>query len=455
MLHLTALPLRSKAAAELFVDEKSSSVVQIGFHHPTLLVHMIKRGFRIGFALQNTGINISESSGSSLQINHIIRGLQRAGHHVSLVALRPKRRVLFTSDPQLMTYGKLSISGTKSFHLIESGIRRIQSSCRIPYFGLFDSYRFFEACCENLSGYTILHERNNLFSIGTALASRRLGLPYVLSLDSDQILEFDFLGMPLRGIQRVVAKWMAQFSYDAANVVTTVSQTYKSYFISQWGISADKIKVLPNGVDTEMFHPNINAGFIRRKHGLGSAPLIIFVGTFWPWHGLEEFIDIFRIVLKKIPRAKLLLVGDGVVKPKIVKSIAEYHIEDAVIFAGEIDYVTVPAYLNASDVAVAPFPPDVPNSSMGSPMKLFEYMASGNAIVASKIGQIEEILQNDDTGILVEPGNVDEFAQAIIDLLKDPEKRKMLGKNARQQAIEQHTWEQYINRLEHVYQSVL
>jgi len=114
----------------------------------------------------------------------------------------------------------------------------------------------------------------------------------------------------------------------------------------------------------------------------------------------------------------------------------------------------IPEILSAVNVAVIPYP-QLPKELWFSPLKLYEYMAAGKAIVASSSGQIAEVVQDGYNGLLVEPGNVNEFAQAITRLLKDPVELDWLGKNARQQAVEHHSWDGYIRRLEAVYQEAI
>jgi trehalose synthase len=82
-------------------------------------------------------------------------------------------------------------------------------------------------------------------------------------------------------------------------------------------------------------------------------------------------------------------------------------------------------------------------------------MSAGKAIVASCAGQIEEVLKHNHTGLLVESGDRNELGLAIKRLLKDPALRKQLGENARRQAVERHSWDNYITRLEQIYQGVL
>jgi len=82
-------------------------------------------------------------------------------------------------------------------------------------------------------------------------------------------------------------------------------------------------------------------------------------------------------------------------------------------------------------------------------------MAAGKAIVASRSGQITDVIQDGENGRLVKPGEIDDLAKVIVRLLNNPDEREWIGKNARQQAVEQHSWERYIRRLEEIYHSVL
>ena len=112
--------------------------------------------------------------------------------------------------------------------------------------------------------------------------------------------------------------------------------------------------------------------------------------------------------------------------------------------------------LSVADIAVVPAAP-VPASrgGTGTPLKLFEYMAAGKPIVATALNQAAEVLQDGHTGPLVEAGDIHSFAEAIVTLLNDPVERVRLGKNARQQAIERYSWEEYTRRLEEIYLNVL
>jgi glycosyltransferase involved in cell wall biosynthesis len=193
---------------------------------------------------------------------------------------------------------------------------------------------------------------------------------------------------------------------------------------------------------------------MREKLDFGNAPVIAFVGGFQLWHGLDLLVESFARVLTECPQAKLLLVGDGPAREVVEAQIAKFELGNSVVITGLIPQSQVPKMLAVADIAVIPYP-ELPQELWFSPLKLYEYMAAGKAIVASNAGQIAEVIQNGQNGLLVESGDVEGLGNAIVALIKNPIERERLGNNAKQQALEQHSWKQYIRRLEEIYLSVL
>jgi glycosyltransferase involved in cell wall biosynthesis len=131
-------------------------------------------------------------------------------------------------------------------------------------------------------------------------------------------------------------------------------------------------------------------------------------------------------------------------------------LQQSVIMTGAIAHADVPDMLSIADIAVVPSAPvSASHGGTGTPLKLFEYMAAGKPIVATALNQAAEVIRDGNNGLLVEAGDINQFAEAILRLLKDPGERVRLGQNARQQAIELYSWEEYTKRLEEIYRDVL
>jgi glycosyltransferase involved in cell wall biosynthesis len=418
---------------------------------------------KIAHLYQESGIKFYEPQAAQLHIYHTMRGLQRAGHDVTLLALQD-RQVLCTNDLQIFKidkrlascYGQLGLSGTTLFKHFESGIRRLQAIFHFPYFALFDSYRLAEASDINLKGYDILHERFNLLALGGAWASKKLGIPLVLEVNADLLEQRKFKGSPERGLRRLFAIWVTRFCFKTAVKIICISTDLKDHLHRQWNIEAHKLAVLPIAADVEAFKPNHNAERVKASLGLTTEPVVIWVGGFFPWHDLDLLLESFYQVLQKQPRAKLVLVGDGQTRPVVAKKIMRLGLGHAVIMPGAIAHTSVPEMVSIAEVAVVPAAPVPANrGGTGTPLKLLEYMAAGKAIVATALNQAAEVIQDGQNGLLVEAGNVNGFAEAVLTLLNDPVKRDRLGQNARQHVVQKYSWEEYTRRLEEIYLSVV
>ena len=134
-----------------------------------------------------------------------------------------------------------------------------------------------------------------------------------------------------------------------------------------------------------------------------------------------------------------MLVGDGEEAPLVRGILQRAGCDGAVHLPGLVGREEVPAYLVVSDVLVSPHA--AVRNFIGSPIKLFEYMASGRAIVASRLAQIGEILRDEETALLVEPERSDTLADALTRLRHDPALRLRLGANAQNEARRLHSWE--------------
>jgi glycosyltransferase involved in cell wall biosynthesis len=144
-------------------------------------------------------------------------------------------------------------------------------------------------------------------------------------------------------------------------------------------------------------------------------------------------------VLAAKPGIHFLFIGDGDQRA-LTESIVESS-QVSATFAGRISHDKVASYLDACDILVSPHVPSADGSEFfGSPTKLFEYMAMGKGVVASRLGQIAEVITDGENGLLVEPGDAIELARAIEKLAGDFELREQLGAAARGTAIKRYTW---------------
>lgn len=386
---------------------------------------------------------------------HIAHRLISQGHELSYIAGRDLGENVFTRDLENPESAPLTWSKSVPFEFLRKLAWRVQQILGIPYLNIFTNLRLYDAGLQCLPGHDVVYERNGLYRNGIAMACKRLKIPYVLFVEADEILEHDYIGEPLTGLLRKSAQRQFRYNLEAADRVICVSDQLKDHLVMNWDISAHKIIVLSNGVDVEQFQPNHNAGReVRKALGMEDNPLILFVGNFYEWHDVGTVLESFPGVLEVYPNARVVLVGDGSMREGMQQRSVDLGISHAVHFAGLIPHSDVPRYMASADIAVVPYP-KMDQGNWLSPLKLFEYMASARAIVASAVGQVKTIIQHEKNGLLVSAGNTGEMTEAILRLMEDKGLRKGLGERAREDAVQKHSWKQYISHVEAIFDEII
>ncbi len=413
-------------------------------------------GLRVAYVLQNVGVDLAAEVGQMMLIRQTIQGLEERGHQVELLNLQGRDVVAYpnVADLSQQRQVKLGVSGKRPYQLIEGGLRRLHSALKLPYLAGFDSRRFYEACVRALPNYQICHEYAGLLSVGAAYASQKTNTPLVLTVDADLLLEADVMGEPITGTRRKAATWAASKSYELASQIVTVSEPTKANLVKNWSVPAEKIKIIPNGVNVAHFQQPVDTRQVRTEFGLGDAPTIMFVGGFQMWHGLDKLLEAVAVLKNVLPQVRLLLVGDGPARPFVEDNIYRLNLEKYVTITGFLPHAKIPELLAVADVVTVPYP-KLPQEMWFSPLKLYEYMAAGKAIVASSAGQIKNVIRHNENGLLVAPGAVADLADACLHLLQNEAERTRLGQNAQQEAEKEHAWARQIERLEQVYEAAL
>ncbi|OGO24783.1 MAG: hypothetical protein A2Z28_01450, partial [Chloroflexi bacterium RBG_16_51_9] len=224
---------------------------------------------------------------------------------------------------------------------------------------------------------------------------------------------------------RPVTKLMEKRVYSSVDLVIPNTPQYLKY-IASMGVPETRIKLLPFPMDTEMFRPGVDSSEVRQKWGLKeNEPVIVFVGTLFDFSGLDEFITNLPKVLNEIPSAKLLIVGDGVQRPKLERIVNELGLEKHVIITGFQPYQTMPEYINLATICINTFL--VSEDTMDTfPSKIVQYVACGKATVATALRGISVLLPGESHGIVYCQSPA-EMVPEVIALLKSPERRQRLG----------------------------
>lgn len=319
-------------------------------------------------------------------------------------------------------------------------------------FDLHNNLVFTEGVLREIQQTTpdLIYQRYSRFTWAGVEASLLMKRPLFLEYNGSEVWvgkHWDDAGM-FSLMERI-----ERLNLNAAARIFVVSEVERRNLLRA-GIPDQRIVVNPNGVDVERFHPGVGGEDERARLGVAQDEVLVgFIGTFGPWHGILELAKAITLTARE-SRIRFLLIGDGKLREPAERIITNAGISDRVIFTGAVKHDRVPALLDACDILVSPHVPLADGSEFfGSPTKLFEYMAMGKGIVASRLGQIGEILAHDESAVLVEPGNVEELAAGITRLANSRELRERLGEKANREVVAKYTWKHNAERVLSAYQS--
>ncbi len=255
-----------------------------------------------------------------------------------------------------------------------------------------------------------------------------LGRPLVLEVHSIHFIERQMRGRRASRLLRAFECWQ----WRRAARIWVNSEALKSIIVEH-GISANVVRVISFGVDLERFAP-------RRRADTGSNDEIrvIFVGSFYAWHGTEALLRAFKAAHEQAHGLRLTLVGDGARRGPSEALALEFGITEAVEFTGWVSNDQVIERLGRADIGVAPYLAIEP--FYFDPAKIIEYMAAGLAVLASDQGRIADMVEDDVSGLLLPPGDGAALTAALLRLANDKALRERLGEAARQRSETLFRW---------------
>ncbi len=289
-----------------------------------------------------------------------------------------------------------------------------------------------------------LYMRHTAFNLVGSLVREKLGKTVLLQCDASEVWVKKNWG---KNYFPSILRWCEECEFAAVNGITVISEAVKTQLVDL-GVPAEKILVNVNGVDTEIFSPKVSGDALRKHLGLENAFVCGFSGSFDVYHGVDVLAAAMRGIKDAIPNAKFLYIGDGKMRGKVEEIMRVGNLEHDVIFTGFIPHARVPEHLAACDVLYVPVVHNSDGSEyFGSPTKLFEYMAMQKPIIASGIGQLNEVLQHNHNGILVPQKNSDALVQETVRLAQSNDLAATLSRNARENAVQNYTWQSNAQRV--------
>lgn len=356
-------------------------------------------------------------AGHTVRANAILAALQQLGAEIVVDQAAAER-----SQTAAKTYRQLVK------RLIPSPIAmRLRDRARVAF-----GRRYGERLTEVVRKHQpdVILQTHIAFSLSGKIASQATGIPLVLDDVAPSWEEKQQYGV---GNQRLAESTHHEVTSQAALCVAVSGPMRR--FLEEDGISSDKLIQVPNGISAAIFHPDIDGREIRRRYQItDSTVVVVFVGSFQPYHRVDLLIEAFSR-LRTDRDVRLLLVGAGREQAAAQALVDRLGVSERVVFTSAVDYQEVPRHIAAGDVAVMPA-----TNTYGNPMKVYEYMALGKAVIAPNQDTITEIGTHQSELLTFRPESIDALAAALNRVIEQDDFRTALGEAAAKAIASDHTW---------------
>lgn len=366
--------------------------------------------------------SFNTKSGSNVHILELLRNLKK---YTDIILFAPGQKSV-----------DRALAGTKYVPVIDNKYL-VQ-----PSYEIMLSFYLLYSCIRNRPD--VLYLRQNSFPFFPIILCKALRIPSIVEVNGLVLDELKVNPNSQSFAYRVfsyLALHSEKFNYRHCDRIVSVTDKLKDELVRLYSVPENKVHIINNGANTDVFKPLDPEQTKAKLQIENTKKYVCFVGHLAAWQGVEFLIKASPLILEKCPDAHFLIIGDGVMKDRLLEMTSKLGLSDKFTFTGRIPYEQVPLYINAADVCVAPFIKER-NSKIGlSALKTYEYLACGKPIVASSIPGVQDLIESSGGGIPVTPEDPEELATAIVRLLSDEKTRVAMGTKGRRYVVENHSWD--------------
>ena len=364
----------------------------------------------------------SREGGEAVHISELITALRKLGHEIIVVG-------------HVDTDTKSSSDSPNYIRSLRRLLPKFVLELLELAYSLIAYLRLRQACLVHKPD--ILYERANLFLLAGVWIKRKFGLPYLLEVNAPLSLERNNHGGLF--LNRL-ARWSEETAWRNADYVLPVSNVLADH-IRRAKVPDERIVVVPNAINLERFNAPLDGTIAKQRLDLEGRTVLGFVGYLRSWHRLDRVTDLLE--RNDGNNLHFLVIGDGPGLPALRRQVRARGVSERVTFLGSQPRDDMSGLISAFDIALQPGV-----TAYASPLKTYEYMTLGRAIVAPDTPNMREILSHGETALLFDPDSTTAFVQAVERLVGDPALRDKLGGSARTAIIDQDlTWDNTARRV--------
>lgn len=298
----------------------------------------------------------------------------------------------------------------------------------------------------------LLHAHSPVLNAIPAIrVGRRLGIPVVYEIRAFwEDAAVDHGTQTEGGLRYRATRALETWAVRRADQVVTICQGLREDLMAR-GIPSDKIGVVPNAVDAEVFSQGGPADpELRVRLGLTGNRVVGFIGSFYAYEGLDLLIGTLPRLLELDRDIRVLLVGGGPQETHLKAQAQALGVADKVVFTGRVPHAQVGQYYDQIDLLAYPRQP-MRLTNLVTPLKPLEAMAQGRLFIASDVGGHKELIEDGRTGLLFRAGDVRDLADKVVAAFNLPAGGEELRRSARRFVEEERTWVRSVARYQDIY----
>lgn len=321
--------------------------------------------------------------------------------------------------------------------------------------------RFVKRIKEEVKNHDVIYQRISKDDISGLILSKKLNKPLIVEFNSFLSWELKTNEKLFKNLFSKITQKLEENILNNADLIVTVSSVLKDQLIEA-GIEESKICVAYNGVDVDKFKlvKETNDSMFEKLQIPSDAKVMGFCGTFGGWHGIPELTEAIKKLMLIRSDFYVVLVGDGLLRSKMESELKNFR---NVIFTNKVPHQEVIAYLSICDILLSPHSSTNKELFIGSPTKLFEYMALEKIVIGTDLEQISEVLSpsidykdieenveikdKGQVGIKIKEGNVEQLVKAMDFALTNINNLSFVKENSRKKVVENYTWDKTVGKI--------
>lgn len=350
-------------------------------------------------------------------------------------------------------------------------VQKIKMPKLIPHLEFYHDYQVVRAKADQLAdqvkekNFDIVHGHNpSYLALAGAMLAAKTKKPYIYEshgfFPAKEMLRDRHKKTIKSYILNYLRLWLVQFKEGVAvrnaDAVIVQTEDLKEKISQAFGVNGDKIEIVPNGVDTNLFNPKKwknKIDFFRRRKNWDNKIVFMYGGFLDQPNGVDVLAKTFTKLPGKIKKKiKLVIFGRGVLEDEL-KKIAKKN-QGLIDFLPPVSYFRMPLYYAACDVYVIPRP-SITATETVVPLKLIEAAAMEKIILVSSVKGLQKIVKNNYSGIVFNKDDSRDLKKKIIDITQNYQKYKNYGREARKIAIKEYDWDKSRKKLNAIYKKVI